>query len=228
LGSQFPAIFQAYFQESTMLKQSPSKNQRTKGFKVKHAIHICLLLAICIWLLFQVKPSHEKKTTYEESSKKTPEIIKSGRKELHPRVEETTLEIEGKEEFEEEVEDSKPEEGEDEGRGGGDDEIDGHDQERIEEEESEEAEDVVDEEDRESEERSEEIYGEGKETQIEDMSFSEDQAQTEGERNTLDARNEHYKSDNASSGVVQNTQTMSTEFEIGGLRKVKEQQVENA
>lgn len=236
MGSQFAAdIFQAYFQELTMLKQSPSKYQRTKGFKVKHAIQICLLLAICIWLLYQVKPSHEEKTTYEESSKKKAEkmlsgreIIKFGRKDLHPQVEDTTLEIEGKEEFEEEVEDSKPEESEDEGRGGGDDEIDGHDQERIEDEESEEVEDVVDEEDREREERSEEIDGEGKETQIEDVSFSEDQAQTEGERNTLEARNEHYEGDNASSGVVQNTRTMSTEFEIGGLRKVKEQHVENA
>ena len=156
------------------------------------------------------------------------EIIKFGRKDLHPQVEETALEIEGKEEFEEEVEDSKPEESEDDGRGGGDDEIDVHDQERIEEEESEEVEDLTDEEDREREERSEELDSEVKGTQIEDVIFSEDQTQTEGERNTLEARKEHYKGDDASSAVVQNTQTMSTEFEIGGLRKVKEQQVDNA
>ncbi|XP_059460528.1 protein Ycf2-like [Corylus avellana] len=218
-----------------MLKQSPSKSQRTKGFKVKHAIQICLLLAICIWLLYQVKHNHEKKKRYEESFKKISEkmrngreIIKFGRKDLHPQVEETALEIEGKEEFEEEVEDSKPEDSEDDGRGGGDDEIDGHDQERIEEEESEEVEDLTDEEDREREERSEELDSEVKGTQIEDVIFSEDQTQTEGERNTLEARKEHYKGDDASSAVVQNTQTMSTKFEIGGLRKVKEQQVDNA
>lgn len=218
-----------------MLKQPPSKNQRTKGFKVKHAVQICLLLAICIWLLYQIKHSHEKKKMYEESPKKISEkiqrgreSIKFGRKDLHPQVEETTLEIEGKEEFEEEVEDSKPEESDDEGRGGGDDEIDGHDQERIEEEESEEVEDLNDEDDREREERSEELDSEGKGTQIEDVNFSEDQTQTEGERNTLEARKEHYKDDDASSAVVLNTQTMSTEFVIGGLRKVKEQQIENA
>ena len=141
---------------------------------MKHAIQICLVLAICIWLLYQVKHSHEKKKAYEESSGKISEkmqggreIIKLGRKDLHPQVEETTFETERKEELEQEIEESKPEESEDEGRGGGDDEIDGHDQERVEEEESQEVEDLIDEEDRERDEGSEELDGEGKGNQIE-------------------------------------------------------------
>ena len=217
-----------------MLKQSSCRNQRSKGFKVKHAIQICLVLAICIWLLYQVKHSHEKKKAYEESSGKISEkmqggreIIKLGRKDLHPQVEETTFETERKEELEQEIEESKPEESEDEGRGGGDDELDGHDQERVEEEESEEVEDLIDEEDRERDEGSEELDGEGKGNQIEDVTFSEDQAQIEGERNTQEAREDHYKGDDASSAVVQNTQTIRTEFEIGHLRTVKEQKVEH-
>ncbi|KAF3949208.1 hypothetical protein CMV_024897 [Castanea mollissima] len=217
-----------------MLKQSPSRNQRSKGFKVKHAIQICLLLAICIWLLYQVRHSHETKKAYEKSSGTISEkmqggyeIIKLGRKDLHPQVEETAFETERKEELEQEIEDSKPEESEDEGRGGGDDEIDGHDQERVEEEDSDEVEDLITEEDRETEEGNEELESEGKGNQVEDVSFFEDQAQIEGERNTQEAREENYKGDDASSAVVQNTQSISTGFKIGHLRSVKEQ-VENA
>lgn len=218
-----------------MLKQSPSRNQRSKGFKVKHAIQICLLLAICIWLLYQVRHSHETKKAYEKSSGTISEkmqggyeIIKLGRKDLHPQVEETAFETERKEELEQEIEDSKPEESEDEGRGGGDDEIDGHDQERVEEEDSDEVEDLITEEDRETEEGNEELESEGKGNQVEDVSFSEDQAQIEGERNTQEAREENYKGDDASSAVVQNTQSISTGFKIGHLRSLKEQEVENA
>lgn len=218
-----------------MLKQSPSRNQRSKGFKVKHAIQICLLLAICIWLLYQVRHSHETKKAYEKSSGTISEkmqggyeIIKLGRKDLHPQVEETAFETERKEELEQEIEDSKPEESEDEGRGGGDDEIDGHDQERVEEEDSDEVEDLITEEDRETEEGNEELESEGKGNQVEDVSFSEDQAQIEGERNTQEAREENYKGDDASSAVVQNTQSISTGFKIGHSRSLKEQEVENA
>lgn len=216
-----------------MLKQSPSRNQRSKGFKVKHAIQICLFLAICIWLLYQVRHSHETKKAYEKSSGTISEkmqggyeIIKLGRKDLHPQVEEMAFETERKEELEQEIEDSKPEESEDESRGGGDDEIDGHDQERVEEEDSEEVEDLITEEDREMEEGNEELESEGKGNQVEDVSFSEDQAQIEGERNTQEAREENYKGDDASSAVVQNTQSISTGFKIGHSRNVKEQEVE--
>ncbi|KAM1155521.1 hypothetical protein ACFX14_026247 [Malus domestica] len=44
------------------------RNQRpAKGLKVKHAIQIALILAVCFWLLYQMKQSHGK--DYSESSK---------------------------------------------------------------------------------------------------------------------------------------------------------------
>ncbi|CAK9173891.1 unnamed protein product [Ilex paraguariensis] len=138
-----------------MLKQSPSRNQRSKGFKVKHALQICLLLAICIWLLYQVKQFYGKKVALEESSRKLSkkvrggglhEILKLGRKGLDPRLEEIAAEFEkhkDDEEFEHDDEEHKLGENGDEGRGGGDDEIDGH--EEAGEEEPEQLEDLIDE-----------------------------------------------------------------------------------
>ncbi|KAL4566154.1 hypothetical protein LXL04_030264 [Taraxacum kok-saghyz] len=38
-----------------MLKQSTSRNQRAKGFKVKHAIQISVLLLVFVWVLYQLK-----------------------------------------------------------------------------------------------------------------------------------------------------------------------------
>ncbi|OVA20459.1 hypothetical protein BVC80_1063g4 [Macleaya cordata] len=226
-----------------MFKQSPSRNQRSKGFKIKHALQIGLLLAVCIWLLYQVKHSHDKKKAFEESNAKLlekmesgHEIIKLGRKDLHPRVEESISENEGHneeeeieeqeenkhdeeedenkhEEVEDEGEESKPEENEDEGRGGGDDEVDEHDRERAEEEAKRE-EGFVDEEDKESEEKE----NEEKEDQIEDQDH---------DRNTQEAREEQYKGDDASSAVVRDTQGMNTETESGvGEKSNEEEHVE--
>ncbi|KAG2691927.1 hypothetical protein I3760_08G028700 [Carya illinoinensis] len=216
-----------------MLKQSPSRNQRSRSFKVKHAIQVCLLLAICIWLLYQVKHSHERKKASEENSRKVSEkflggheIIKLGRKDLHPQVEETDLETERKE-LEQVIEESKPEEIDD-GRGGGDDEMVGRDFESVDEAESEEVDDLIDGEDREREGGSEELDDEGNGNQIEDGSFLEDDAQIEQERNTQEAREENYQGDDASNAVVQNTRSIGTEFESGRLRTVKGQEVDDA
>ncbi|CAH1439485.1 unnamed protein product [Lactuca virosa] len=46
------------FQADHMLKQSASRNQRAKGFKVKHAIQICVLLLVCVWLIYQWKQTY--------------------------------------------------------------------------------------------------------------------------------------------------------------------------
>ncbi|KAA8538246.1 hypothetical protein F0562_027931 [Nyssa sinensis] len=151
--------FPSFGRELIMLKQSPSRNQRSKGFKAKHALQICLLLAIATWLLYQVKQSYYK-VALEESSGKIPEkehgheILKLGRKDLNPRVEEATaenLKHGAEEEMELEDEERKPKEDEDEGREVGDDDIDGQDQDIPEEEEPEQLEDLTDEEDKESE-----------------------------------------------------------------------------
>ncbi|CAN6542981.1 unnamed protein product [Malus baccata var. baccata] len=187
-----------------MLKQSPSRNQRSKGFKVKHAVQISLLLAVCIWLLYQLKHSHDKKA-YEESSgtisgkmQKGDAIIKLGRRDLYPRVDETSLDNgrhKEKEDSEEEMDESKS------------DEIDGHDLERAEEEEEE---------------------SEEQESDEEILKLLDDQSRSEDTRNTEEMREENYKADDASGAVKQNIQTLSTEIEVGRLRKVKEEDVDKA
>ncbi|KAM1973506.1 hypothetical protein FF1_019921 [Malus domestica] len=188
-----------------MLKQSPSRNQRSKGFKVKHAVQISLLLAICIWLLYQLKHSHDKKA-YEESSgtisgkmQKGDAIIKLGRRDLYPRVDETSLDNgrhKEKEDSEEEMDESKS------------DEIDGHDLERAE-EESEGVEDLIDEEDTEREEESEE-----QESDEEILKLLDDQSRSEDTRNTEEMREENYKADDAPGAVKQNIQTNAEKIEV--------------
>lgn len=220
-----------------MLKQSSSRNLRSKGFKVKHFIQVFLLLAIGVWLVNQLKHSYQKKAAYEDSTGKISEevrgdyeVVKLGRKGLHPRVRETGLEIEnheGKAELEEEIEEIKPGEIEDEGSGG-DEEIDGHDQVRTDEEETEEVEDLIDVDDKEREETNEDQEIEEKGDQLEDVSSLDDQTQNEGERNLQQLREEHYRGDDASSSVMQNSQSIITQLGIGGLRKIKENEIDNA
>lgn len=48
--------------------QSTSRNQKPKGLKVKQALQFTLLLAICIWLLYQLKPSRNEKKNHGENS----------------------------------------------------------------------------------------------------------------------------------------------------------------
>ncbi|PHT29371.1 hypothetical protein CQW23_31048 [Capsicum baccatum] len=126
-----------------MYKQSPGRNHRSKGIKVKNVLQICLLLAVCFWLIYQVKHSHDKKREFDEddtkSSTKTEssnELLRLGRKDL-PRIEELdtvhgTHKEEPEDETEEEEEGNKhegedQEEKNDEHR---EDEVDDHDQEK--------------------------------------------------------------------------------------------------
>ncbi|GMI77295.1 hypothetical protein HRI_001398800 [Hibiscus trionum] len=152
-----------------MLKQPATRNQRYKGFRVKHVLQICALLAICIWLLNQVENSYDNKGSgffRMATSEHGHVVIKLGRKDFHPQGKGSSAEINEGGLVEEEVEESAAEENEDDGRGGGDDEIDGRGQEKA---EREEVEDLIDEEDRE------------KENQIEDLSLLEDQSINEGD-----------------------------------------------
>ncbi|XP_021776179.1 myb-like protein X [Chenopodium quinoa] len=135
-----------------MFKQSPSRNNRSKGIKVKHILQICVLLAVCIWLIYQVKHSHEKRQEYEVKDDKDVGKVQSdgvipriGRKDI-PRITEVDTNGEKHEEDEDEKdeeEDNKHEEDEseiedvkiverEEERGGGDDEIDEHEPEKTE------------------------------------------------------------------------------------------------
>lgn len=75
-----------------MYKQSPGgRSNRSRGFKVKHALQICALLALCFWLIYKAKQPREKNTQFE--GKKDPvslpktvsiksEVPKLGRKHL--------------------------------------------------------------------------------------------------------------------------------------------------
>lgn len=201
-----------------MLKQSPSRNLRSKGFKVKHAVQICILFAIAIWLLYRARHSHAKGAGYEETTTTSTadlleettrgaydDVLKFGRKGLKPRVEETKVatreEKKHREEEEDETEDKDEDARVDDG-GGGDDEADGQGQYRF-----------------------EDIGGD-----LGDGFIGEDEdgeSEVEGENDDLgidkksrEALEEHYKGDDASSAVFQNSQAMATNTENGVLRRV--------
>lgn len=197
-----------------MLKQSVSRNQRSKGFKVKNVVQICVLIVVCVWLLYQLKHSYDKnKKAYyddDDDDKKLTEnvpgtgnnVLKLGRKGIvDPRVDGRAFVDErrvegGKEEEDDDDEDdeSRVERNEDEGRGGGgEDELDGHDQDGAEEEEYGGVEDFIDEADKESEDKEVE----------------------------MNLQEEQYKEDDESSAVDHGTRTLGIGTETIGLRKVK-------
>ncbi|CAI9764443.1 unnamed protein product [Fraxinus pennsylvanica] len=228
-----------------MYRQSPSRTQRSKGIKIKHVLQICLLLAVCFWLIYQVKHSHDKKKEFDESDSKTSlnrassnEILTLGRKDIRPRVEETVTK-KGKhdeaaieqETIEEEVEDNKHEEDEqeikkadqkeDEGTRGEGDEINEHEHVKSDAEI-----------DREEEFIDEEKEGhEGDENSTEEKYSDENNGETvkEGledndhDRDEHSAREENYKADDASSAVAHDNQVIDPENENGSLENTKEQ-----
>ncbi|KAJ8486579.1 hypothetical protein OPV22_019064 [Ensete ventricosum] len=69
-----------------MLRQVSSRNQRAKvGFKAKSALQICMLVAVCVWLVYQLKHSHDRRKAYEErfgGDEAGSEIASFGRKDL--------------------------------------------------------------------------------------------------------------------------------------------------
>ncbi|TKY74513.1 hypothetical protein E2542_SST03276 [Spatholobus suberectus] len=211
-----------------MLKQSANRNQRTKGFKVKQGFEIFTMIAVGIWLLYQLKHPHDKRS-YEESSAKIfgnlkagPEAKKLGigRRGLEPWINKPL-------ELMDDTEENEPERVK-ERSSGGDDDIVGHGGDKVEEEESEEVEDLIDVEDKEKEEQNEDEDGEDMGKQMEDMSLLEDQGHDEGEKDSQAANEKHNKETGASRVVMRVTKSLGSEFEFGGLRKVKEEEVENS
>ncbi|KAJ7958851.1 dentin sialophosphoprotein-like [Quillaja saponaria] len=189
-----------------MLKQMPTRNQRSKGFKVKHTLQKCLVVVICTWLLYQLKQSHDKKACEKTFAKISGKVdgeheIKLGRRVLHPPVPKTGFGIERHGEEEKALEKRE---------GGGDDELNSHDRDRYEEEEEFEVEDLIDEEEEDNEEFEKEI---------------EDEAQYEGGKSNNDATMKHYKKNDASSFWMQGTKSISTKFDVGSLRKLKEEKL---
>ncbi|XP_014521033.1 uncharacterized protein DDB_G0290803 [Vigna radiata var. radiata] len=209
-----------------MIKRSPSRNNRTRGIKVKHILQIILLLGVFFWLIYQVKHSRDKKNEYDENdgevsvgTKTVYPTPKLGRKDLHrgkdeDKHEHNEREEEGNEhEFEEnddklgvrvggdeeEEDESRSDEMEDE-RGGGDDEIDETDQEQS-------AADIDRDEDLPDDDEEKEEDGDEKEN----SSKEEEKDGSVEKHNSHEAREQHYKGDDASSAVTHDTSTTSTE-----------------
>eukprot|EP00262_Sarcandra_glabra_P018314 TRINITY_DN6518_c0_g1_i2.p1 TRINITY_DN6518_c0_g1~~TRINITY_DN6518_c0_g1_i2.p1 ORF type:complete len:518 (+),score=136.62 TRINITY_DN6518_c0_g1_i2:223-1776(+) len=114
-----------------MFKPQSSRNPRNVGgFKVKLVLHICLLLAVCVWLIYQVGHSYYKKKAFDDGNQKSsekvqnrPEVLNFGRKDLNdPGIDKAY----GDENKQVSIEDER--------REGGDDETDERDQEKDKEE----------------------------------------------------------------------------------------------
>lgn len=193
---------------------------------------MCLLLAVCIWLLYQVKHSHDKKKAFDANNAKIAnredsgdQILKFGRKDPNHGAEVTSEnEKHSEEEESEEEEEGKQEENIDKERGDGDDEIDEHDQEKVD-EAAERGEEFSDEDKEAREEENEEKEEEN--GRSEDVGFSENHEHDGEDRNTQEAREENYKGDDASSAVVRDNQMIKTEVDNEELRNSGEEHANN-
>ncbi|KAJ6839330.1 uncharacterized protein M6B38_315090 [Iris pallida] len=184
-----------------MLRQPSSRNPRTRGFRLKQALQIGILVAVCIWLLYQVKHSHDKKTAYDARNSKITsksvedqeDFFKFGRRDL-TRNGDMHKGEESEEAQEEEEPEIKQEETEDEEmRGAGDDGTDEQSQKNVDEETERGAEDSTEE--------------EGKEGHMEEPDPFDSRDHEEGTQ----AREENYRSDDASSAVAHEAQAKESE-----------------
>ncbi|KAL4555895.1 hypothetical protein LXL04_038527 [Taraxacum kok-saghyz] len=200
---QILPLYKDYHQISNMYRHSPIRNPRSKGIKTKNVLQVCLLLAVCFWLIFQVKRSHDKKKEFDNtnislttSKQSTDESLKLGRKDLQPKLQKE-IEIiheeqdEEQNEEHEEQDEGKIDEEKEDGGGGGDDEIDENEQEKSDVE-------VVDREES-------EVIDEESQTQNNEVSVDnndDDHEENGASIHTDEGREEHYKADDASSAVV--------------------------
>nr|GFC64553.1 dentin sialophosphoprotein-like [Tanacetum cinerariifolium] len=81
-----------------MFRQSPRRNVRNKGLKIKHTLQVSVLLGVSIWLLYQVHHSNDKKAISVETNinekprnDSSKDMFKLGRKDLRPKVMEMTI-----------------------------------------------------------------------------------------------------------------------------------------
>uniref|UniRef100_A0A1J3FPX1 Uncharacterized protein n=1 Tax=Noccaea caerulescens TaxID=107243 RepID=A0A1J3FPX1_NOCCA len=214
------------------MKKASSRSQRgNKGIKGKHILQICVLLGVCIWLIYQVKYSHDKKKEFYEkdgekstvlSAESKDGLVKLGRKDLLPgyhNQNEKEKHVEEDEDEEEKESKSKVENG------------------KHEEEEKEEEEEAVEDDEEEKNKQGEEVpeedeeenkHGEddideqdqsknGGDNDKDDELFDEEKEggsseRDEKEKDTVDeAREEHYKADDASSAVSHDSRVLKTE-----------------
>ncbi|XP_019172871.1 PREDICTED: protein PFC0760c-like [Ipomoea nil] len=190
-----------------MFKQSPSgRMNRSRGFKVKNVLQICVLLAVCLWLVYQVKQSHEKKKQFDGNesslSQKTGSSSDGG-----PNLGRKYL-PDSKGMANSGTEDNNLEE---DGRGGGDDDLEEHDREKNDGEVEREDKAVGDDE-KESEERdSDDNNGD---------EISEDNENDEDSGSKHEAQEVLYKADDASSAVTHDSiEEVSENAEVNVLEQ---------
>lgn len=202
-----------------MFKHSPSRTQRSKSFKIKHGLQIFLLIAICFWLLYQVKHSHDKKKAFDEGSIKFSSKLDEenkdgniGRKGLYTRVDEKPSrdeisekdevmegdEEDNKPEEEEEEEESTPEEGEKESKPEEEEKEKTKHEEDEEINKDEEEEEEIGEEENNSEEVEEEGRGAG-DDEIDEQDQERDEE--EAENDVVDEQDKSVKEDTEQGGI---------------------------
>ncbi|XP_010432518.1 PREDICTED: myb-like protein X [Camelina sativa] len=219
------------------MKKASSRSQRgSKGIKGKHVLQICVLLGVCIWLIYQVKYSHDKKEFYEKDGEKSTVllsevedgVVKLGRKDLLPgyhikkekreKEDEDEDEIShGGEEKKSKVEDEKEEEEEVVEEDEEDKNKQGEEVAEEDEEENKHEEDEIDEQDQSKTvgdtDKDDETLEEEKESGTSESDEKEkDTTHADEIDMTVDeAREEHYKADDASSAVSHESRILNTE-----------------
>ncbi|KAJ4899011.1 Uncharacterized protein Rs2_12962 [Raphanus sativus] len=208
-----------------MKKTSSSRSQRgSRGIKGKHVLQICVLLGVCIWLIYQVKYSHDKKKEFYETdvkklSEKEDGLVKLGRKDLLPgyhNQDENEKHVEEDEDEEEKESKSKAENGtREEEEEKEEDEV----AEEDEEDKSKLGEEVVEEDEDENKHEEDEIdeqdqsktAGEKDDESLEEEKEKETNHADEIDMTVDEAREEHYKADDASSAVSHESRILNTE-----------------
>ncbi|RDY12707.1 hypothetical protein CR513_02459, partial [Mucuna pruriens] len=197
----------------SMIRRSPSRNHRSKGIKVKH--------------------SHDKKKEFDENDAKVSDgtqTLKLGRKDLHPgkdkvnqnekheeEEDENIVEDEDKHEHNEHESEEKEDDKHGARKGGDEQEEDEKESDEVEDERGG-GDDKIDENDTEEStvdtDHDEELIDE--EEEKENSKDEENDGSVEN-HNSHEAREEHYKGDDASSAVSHDTATTSTETETHSL-----------
>ncbi|KAH1267830.1 hypothetical protein GmHk_01G002951 [Glycine max] len=182
-----------------MIKQSSSRNNRSKGIKVKHVLQIILLLGVCFWLIYQCRPElrlHIRLCNLVEKDIH-PGMDEVNQNERHEE-DENILEDEDKHEHNEH-EEGNEHESEEKGykrgvRGGGDEQEEVENKNNEVEDERSGGDDEIDENDQEQSavdtDRDEEFMDEEKE--------KEEESDEKEKENNHESREENYKEDDAS------------------------------
>ncbi|CAL9164639.1 uncharacterized protein LOC103982937 isoform X1 [Musa acuminata AAA Group] len=213
-----------------MMRQASSRNQRNKRIRVRYVLQICLLAAVCFWLLYQLKHSYDRKKSLDEHDSTILnnvvdgqlEILDLGRKDLpHEKMMVSGDKGHMKEEENEEVEEEEDgvaqhEIDDEEAEGVGDDDINEQDNEQGDEQDDQER---VDEE---AEDAEEFFNEENRDDQVEVSELMDDQEPKEG--SSQRSHEERNKRDDASGSAHQENQVTGTEDRI---HSVDEEQLMN-